>query len=581
MKVPLALSLTLAALASAHKFSLKRIRQQQQPQDFLRRSPQLTSSNGGQIVTANPGTSLSLSTIHDLVYLVNITVGDQSMYLSLESSLLTNSPRDYTVQLDTGSSDLWIKPSVSPLPGATATNTVYNISYVLGWASGRLSYAPVEFIGLKIPKQAFIEVDQADNPVLGYGLNGIAGLGFTALSNVDYAVNKTSSDTGRSLLYNLFAVNPTEPNFLAFSLLRIPLSHRPWRAPIDPSPTQFPGEYDPDYAGVANTSRISTWPVHSPKRWTVLLDSIIVGNDIVVPTTRVVGPPSNKAVILMDSGASYTYAPKSITDAIYANITGAKFDEKSNQWLVPCDHEVDIALQIGGQIFPLHPLDVTPATAGSNSTCVGSFIPTQLDLESQFDWLVGDNFLRSVYAVYDFGDYDDKGVMGDPYMQFLSIINPDDASVDFHKIRGGEPKSNITYVGLNGTANAPSFFISDNVSESLEMISRFVPAMLGIIALNTLILLGILISGLCYWMKKRRLRRYDGVRTPRGTRGRMTPMPLDTTPSYVAGEQSSAVPATYQPVSMALTEDTFVPPSPAFHKFDGVAYPGDRPKSIA
>ena len=42
----------------------------------------------------------------------------------------------------------------------------------------------------------------------------------------------------------------------------------------------------------------------------------------------------------------YSYAPKSITDAIYANITGAKFDEKSNQWLVPCDYEVDMAFQI-------------------------------------------------------------------------------------------------------------------------------------------------------------------------------------------------------------------------------------------
>ncbi|KAJ3563842.1 hypothetical protein NP233_g8671 [Leucocoprinus birnbaumii] len=560
MKVPLTLSLAFAALASAHKFTLKRIQKQEHPHDVLRRSPGTTSNNGEQIVTANQGTAFSLSTIQDLIYLVNITVGTQN----------------YTVQLDTGSSDLWIKPPVSPLPGATTSNTVYNISYVLGWASGRLSYAPVEFIGLKIPNQAFIDVDQADNPVLGYGLDGIAGLGFTSLSNIDYQVNKSNSDTGRSLLYNLFALNPKEPNFLAFSLLRS-------TNPADEAEGSFSiGEYEPEFASVANTTRISTWPVHSPKRWTVLLDSLIIGSDIVVPTTQVTGAPSNKAVILMDSGASYTYAPKSITDAIYANISGAQFDQKSNQWLVPCGHEIDMAFQIGGQIFPLHPLDVTPATAGNNSTCVGSFVPTPLGSESQFDWLVGDNFLRSVYAVYDFGDYDSNGVMGNPFMQFLSIINPDEASADFHQIRGGQPNTNITYVGLNGTDNAASFFLSDNVSESIELISKFVPAMLGIIALNTLILLGILISGLCYWMKKRRLRRYDGIRTPRGTRGRMTPMALDTTtPSYVAGEQSSPVPATYQPVSMALTEDTFVPPSPAFHKFDGVAYPGDRPKSIA
>jgi hypothetical protein len=65
-----------------------------------------------------------------------------------------------------------------------------------------------------------MDVDQANNPVLGYGLNGIVGLGFTSLSSIDYALNETSSDTGRSLLYNLFAVNPSEPNFLAFSLSR-------------------------------------------------------------------------------------------------------------------------------------------------------------------------------------------------------------------------------------------------------------------------------------------------------------------------------------------------------------------------
>lgn len=169
--------------------------------------------------------------------------------------------------------------------------------------------------------------------------------------------------------------------------------------------------------------------------------------------------------------------------------------------------------------------------------------------------------------------------MGDPYLQFLSVTNPDEASADFHNIRGGEPKTNITYVGLSNTANAPSFFISNDVSESLEVISRFVPAMLGVVALNALILLGLLIGGLCYWMKKRRLRRLGGVRGPRGTRGRTTPMALEPMSNYADGEQPSSAPTTYQPVSMALTEDTFVPPSPAFHRFDGAA--GDRPKSIA
>lgn len=172
--------------------------------------------------------------------------------------------------------------------------------------------------------------------------------------------------------------------------------------------------------------------------------------------------------------------------------------------------------------------------------------------------------------------------MGDPYMRFLSLINPDEASAEFHKIRGGVAKHNITYRGLDGTANSPSFFISDDITESLEMIGRFIPAMLGVVALNALILLVAVIGGLVCWMKKRRSRRHERVRSTRRVRGGMSPMPLNPVPSYIEGEQPSpSTPVIYQPVSMALTEDTFVPPAPAFHKFDSGVQPGDRPKSIA
>ena len=122
-----------------------------------------------------------------------------------------------------------------------------------------------------------------------------------------------------------------------------------------------PGEYEPDFAAVANNSAIPTWPVTSPTRWNVLLDAVIVNGTIVLPTTAVVGAPSNKAVVLMDSGSSYSYAhsysillfltcasyaPKEICDAIYGNIDGAYYDADLVQWIVPCEYEVDMALQI-------------------------------------------------------------------------------------------------------------------------------------------------------------------------------------------------------------------------------------------
>jgi len=166
--------------------------------------------------------------------------------------------------------------------------------------------------------------------------------------------------------------------------------------------------------------------------------------------------------------------------------------------------------------------------------------------------------------------------MGNPYMKLLSIIDPDEASVDFHNVRGGDPQTNITYHGLGDVSIQPSFSISQDISASLERIGKYIPAMLGVVALNALVLLILAAAGIVIYCRRKN-RRNAPARTPRG---RLSPMPLNSRHSYVPGIlPPSERPHSYQPVSMALTEDTFVPPSPAFHKFDGQL--GDRPKSIA
>ncbi len=125
------------------------------------------------------------------------------------------------------------------------------------------------------------------------------GLGFTSLSTIDALVNKTGSSSGRSLLYNLFSDNPREPNFIAFSLQR---STDPTN---DVEGTFLIGELDPDYAAVNQTSPIPTFPITGSRRWTVLIEAILVGNSVIPLTTTVPNAPSNRAVALLDSGTSY------------------------------------------------------------------------------------------------------------------------------------------------------------------------------------------------------------------------------------------------------------------------------------
>ena len=141
----------------------------------------------------------------------------------------------------------------------------------------------------------------AENAVLDYGTSGVMGLGFNSLSTIDAVINATDSSKGRSLLYNLFYDNPETANFIAFSLQR--------SADTDADSVEGTfsiGELEDKYASVNTTTGIPTFPETAPKRWNILLDALLVGEDTVTVTSTVDGAPSNKAVVLLDTGSSFT-----------------------------------------------------------------------------------------------------------------------------------------------------------------------------------------------------------------------------------------------------------------------------------
>jgi hypothetical protein len=520
-------------------------------------------------LATNPSPENSdLSTVNDMIYITNITLGGLN----------------YSVQLDTGSSDLWIKGSTAPLPNSNQTSTTYNLTYGIGWAYGQISYSAVQFAGASVPNQAFLDVSSAENPAIDYGASGIMGLGFTSLSTIDALVNRTGSSSGRSLLYNLFSDNPQEPNFIAFSLQR---STDPTN---DVEGTFLIGELDPDYAAVNQTSPIPTFPMTSPNRWTILIEAILVGNSVIPMTTTVPNVPSNRAAALLDSGSSYSYASPEVTNAIYGNTPGAQLDSQTGLWSLPCNVEIDAAIQINGQVFPIHPLDLVPKSTSDPGTCVGSFVSMDISAiapaAGNFDMIVGDNVLRSVYSVYDFGDFDASGNMGAPYVKLLSIVDPNQASEEFAAARGTVARSNITYNAANSTAAASgttTVSLSADITNTLNKITTYFPIMLAILGLNAVVILLLAIAAFIYLFRRR------NVRSPRNRRN-ARPLQLDamSTDTFTAPSESlqrGTSHHTYHPVSLALTDDTFVPPSPAFHQ-DGSGGSkartfDDRPKSIA
>jgi len=190
------------------------------------------------------------------------------------------------------------------------------------------------------------------------------------------------------------------------------------------------------------------------------------------------------------------------------------------------------------------------------------------------DWLIGDNVLRAIYTLYDFGDFGSSGKMGDPYVQMLALIDPNQASAEFHSVRGGNPLTNITYNVSNDGTGDTTVTLSTEVANTIDKLAKYLPAMLGVLALNALLLIVLTIVGFVLLCR----RRNKTVRV-RKTPGRLSPMPMDNASFNRYSGAPEAAPHTYQPVSMALTEDTlFVPPSPAFK---GESRFGERPKSVA
>lgn len=65
-------------------------------------------------------------------------------------------------------------------------------------------------------------------------------------------------------------------------------------------------------------------------------------------------------------------------NAIYSGAKGAKLvnipEFNGETWVVDCDAELNVSFKIGGQTYPIHPLDVTrPQTDDSgNSYCYGT-----------------------------------------------------------------------------------------------------------------------------------------------------------------------------------------------------------------
>ncbi|KAH7909605.1 aspartic peptidase domain-containing protein [Hygrophoropsis aurantiaca] len=387
--------------------------------------------------------------------LLNVTSEGDMQYLGK----VNVGGHDFTLVLDTGSSDLWVSGN-QKLKITNQTNTNINLTYGIGSAAGNIAYAAVNFGGYHIDNQAFLNAETT------YEQNGqgILGLGFTSLSAIQKRIN---SKIAQPLMANIFAQQPNAaaPAFVALALERTPDKENTAGGVLSI------GQYDPRFAHVSATPRYALAPADSA-RWTIALGGVHVNGRSATDGLKSGVPKADVAIALIDSGTSLAYVPRAVVDAIYGSIGGAVHitQQGEESWFVPCLGQANVSFTFGNETFSLNPLELSsPVTVSSKgkqyTVCLNTFRPPLATTGNEFDFLLGDIFMRNVYSVFNFGQaaadgQNNKGAS----IQFLPRTNKDQVYRDFE----GQRKMNLQ-------AHPPLFDLSkvrpDGTSDDGEKLS--------------------------------------------------------------------------------------------------------------
>ncbi|KAJ7440822.1 aspartic peptidase domain-containing protein [Mycena galericulata] len=354
------------------------------------------------------------------------------------STNLTINGQNFNAIIDTGSSDIWVIPPAD----FTFDNTGIPIFAPFGGGnvSGVIGFGTVGLGSYSVEQQVFQNATFIDlGLVESLGLNALIGLAFdsTQTSPLTAALEDAGSNptTGNPFLYNIFAQTPGQDNFIGISLSRTD----DLEGTADASFTI--NELDPTYSAVANAPAI---PIVAGivDRWRILVESISVeGVDIPFPSSMVSNVPDGSLAVLLDTGNPTASVPPAIISSVFSQISGAVFkvvDGYSTEevWTVPCNTTTIVSVGIGGQSFPIHPLDLSAvfiSNAAHEVTCVTQWTSVPAS-QGDIDMAFGDSFLRNFYTVFNFGDDVSQAPAGSS-IQLLSQTDPTSAQQDVAKAR--------------------------------------------------------------------------------------------------------------------------------------------------
>ncbi|ORX40467.1 aspartic peptidase domain-containing protein [Kockovaella imperatae] len=289
-----------------------------------------------------------------------------------------------TVDFDTGSADLWLPVDCDECTSEqfdadnsqsySNTGEDFSIQYGTGSVSGTLAQDSVSIGGSSVRGQYFGAVDQESDDFDGNPNSGVMGMAFSSIS----------SSGEQTFFENLISNNAVSSPMFGFHLTRKQAS----------GSTLCLGCVDTSkYNGA-----ISWVPVISKTYWSVGLSGMSALGE---------GNALSKALVAaIDTGTTLVYVPDSVASDFYAQIPGSSSASQFGPgfYQFPCTSPLQVTLNFASKRFPMNTVDFNLGrTASGSSLCVGGILGMSDDFPDNLA-IVGDEFLKSWYSVYDYSN---------------------------------------------------------------------------------------------------------------------------------------------------------------------------------
>ena len=249
------------------------------------------------------------------------------------------------------------------------TTTTFSLQYGTGNVSGTYIQDTIGLAGFSLPIQ-FGVADVVSDEFNNYPMDGILGL-----SRVPNAVVPGFVSTlidKKLLAKNIFSVNIYRASDLANN-------GEITFGGVDAS------KYTGDITYTSITAPGASWVIPIDEAGFNGKDSGLKGRNVII-----------------DTGTTYCFMPPADAVSFYANVPGATVSEDGTSYAVPCTTTIPAEFTFSGAKYSIPSKDWVGGKVGGVETqtmCTSNIYSRSTTEDGS--WLLGDTFLKSVYAVFD------------------------------------------------------------------------------------------------------------------------------------------------------------------------------------